>query len=248
MNARKILLFSAISALVASAVLAIASLWIGDFGELQIKILGTTSTIAFASFAALTCAAFRHRHPHSPAASGGIALVAVTGLLVIAGIWGEIDQWEFWRIVLTAGFPATALAYALPLQLLRVPPNAQWLHRTTAATVGILAILGLVAIWGEIEEEHFYRMIGAISVLTVLQTLVLPILAFVARQHDTASPSETGRTLHLAADGKGWWVDEHGRRYRVTPELLVTERAETPAEASESSNAEPARRLDMVQA
>ena len=46
----------------------------------------------------------------------------------------------------------------------------------TTISIGLLAFLIIIAIWGEIDEEGFYRLLAAVSIVVALGSLVIPIL------------------------------------------------------------------------
>jgi hypothetical protein len=78
MNARRLFLYILIASVVLSALIGIAVLLFGDFGEVEIRVLFTTLTITVTSVCGLACGAFLEsgRGRVLPAAGIGLAVVS----------------------------------------------------------------------------------------------------------------------------------------------------------------------------
>lgn len=159
-----------------TAVIAIISVLSGEFGELQWKILATTFTISAASICAMSCAAFIEKRKLLKLGLSGIFLSIIAAALVIFGIWPEIDSDQYWKTTASVGVFAVALAHAFLLVLPQLNDKQKWFQLVSAVSICILAALIVNAVWFEIEEEEYYRMLAVVAIIVALETLVTPIL------------------------------------------------------------------------
>lgn len=200
-----------------SALIAIACVLGGEFGELQAKILATTFTISGASICAMACAAYLEKFRRQAFAvevfgGAGIALCVLSAAGVIAGLWPEIDSELYWKGVATVSLAAVGIAYALVLRLPVLLEAFRWSQQVAAGLIAALTALIVAAIWGEIDAEGYYRLLAVVSILTVLLTLLVPIFLWLGKgSAKTTSPER----LVLTPDGDGFYRDTDGRRYRV---------------------------------
>jgi len=84
--ARKSFLRIFILFLVLTALVAVVSVLSGEFGELQMKILGTCLTISTASIVSMACAAFIEKKKFRRLGLLGITLSVAAGSMAIIGI------------------------------------------------------------------------------------------------------------------------------------------------------------------
>lgn len=230
-TARSLLLKTFIGFLVLTALIGIVALLTGDFGDTQMKTLGTTFTISAASVCAMACAAFIEKRGVAALGWIGIALNLIAGALVIFIIWTQEGDDFLGKLTITFIVSGLGFAHALLLQLPRLSAKNDWVQPVAAGTVGILALLILVALWGEIDANGYIRVIGVASVMVVLFTLVIPVLMFLAKS-DAPTPALTpaaananssipasatlpSNALVLTPIGNGFFRDAAGAMYRV---------------------------------
>ncbi len=208
--ARKIFLKVFIAFLSLTALVAILSVLSGDFGEIQIKILATTFSISAASICSMSSAAFMERRKRRSLGLSGIYCAAFAALLVICGVWGEIKQDEFWKVVGTVIVFAIALAHAFLLVLPELDERHRWTQKASSISIGVLSLQIVAAIWGEIDDGSYYKLLAVVSIFVVLLTLVIPIL--MKMRKGTRPQSET---LILSRNEEGIFIDSEGVMYEV---------------------------------
>jgi len=86
---KKIALMLLIGSLAASAAIAIVALVVGHFGDLQIRVIGTSFSFTLGSILALSCAVQIERKRFVSYALSGVILAVVAVALSIYGIWSE---------------------------------------------------------------------------------------------------------------------------------------------------------------
>src|SRR5262245_13976448 len=207
-----------------TALVAIVSVLSGEFGKTQIKVLITTCSISAASICAMSCAAFLERKKAKAVGGTGILIASVSALLVIAGTWGEIPEEDYWRATATLVVLSVCFAHGCLLCLPSLAARYRWTQIASTILITLLAVQIIVAIWGKIDNEGFYRFLAALSVLVVLITLVIPIcsrLGASAGEPATAdSPAATPtdqvpEKLVLRKISAGVFADESGRTFQV---------------------------------
>jgi hypothetical protein len=208
---KRLSLWSLIGFLSLSALIAIGTLLSGNFGETQIKVILTTLTISGASICAMACSAFIERRGGSGVGVIGIVCAVIAAGLAIGGIWGEAGNDGYWKTTITTIIISAALAHSLLLFIPVLPLPYRWSQGVLAFAVAVLASLIIVAMWGEISDAGYYRLMGVAAVFVVLLTLIVPICS---RLGPTAQHKTTDLTLRQE-DGDVY-RDTSGQLYRVT--------------------------------
>lgn len=173
---RKVLLKAFLGFLGLTALIAIVSVLAGEFGETQWKILATTFTVSSASICSMSCAAFIERKKHIALGLSGILLSVCAAILLIVGIWPEIDNDTYWKTTITLAVLAVGSAHAFLLVLPELAPTHKWVQPVASVCIGVLALQIIIAVWGEIDENVYYRVLTAVAIIVGLETLAVPIL------------------------------------------------------------------------
>ena len=118
-----------------TALIAIVSVLAGEFGKLQGKILATTVTISAASICSMSCAAFIEGKKLARFGLCGIVLSVCAAVLVMVGVWPEIESERYWRTTFTFGVAAIAFAHAFLLCLPELDDRQKWVQ--TVSLVGL---------------------------------------------------------------------------------------------------------------
>jgi len=194
---KKLFLYSLIVSVCASAFLGIIAILSGDFGDLQAKVLLTSVTISGASLGGLRCGAAFEAHRVRHFASAGILLVAVATVLILAGMWGEVSWDDFWKMTATVAIFAAGFAQLCLLQLARLSRRFQW--TLPAAYVLIFALGAIISamIWGDIDEEPMFRIMGVNAILVGAVSLLIPIFHRLSRGE---RPAREGDIETILAD------------------------------------------------
>ena len=85
----RIALITLVSSLIASSVIGIIIVLVGDFGETQIKILGTVAAVAAFSLISLPSLFNLEKQRYQLIARPGIFMALVFFLLILIIIWGS---------------------------------------------------------------------------------------------------------------------------------------------------------------
>ncbi len=195
-----------------TAIIAVISVLKGEFGELEEKILATTLTISAASICSMSCAAFIDRKKVAWLGLLGIVLSVLASVLLIAGMWTEIENEVCWKITITLGVLAAAFAHAFLLALPELDEGHKWVQTASSVFIGILALQIIVAVWGEIEDvDWYYRILAAVAIIVGLETLVIPILMKLRKGDGRRKDRMVLERVDVDV-----YRDAAGKRYRLT--------------------------------
>lgn len=183
MKIKKILIKVFISFLVITALIAIISVLVGDFGWLQLRISATTFIISVTSICLMTCATFIEKLKMKKLGFAGIILSIAGATSLIFGIWLDISYKGYWNISIALIVSAIAFTHAFLLILPQLDDNQKWVQKISFVSVGILAIQIMIAVWNEIDNEIYYRLIAVIAILVTLETIVIFILMKLQRKN-----------------------------------------------------------------
>jgi len=224
---RKLSLRAFIGFLVATAVIAVISVLSGEFGEFQLKVLATSLTISAASVCSMSCAAFIEKKKMAALGLSGIVLAIAAAVLLIGGMWPEIKSDEYWKTAITCVVFALAFAHAFLLILPDLDERQAWVQLTSSVSIGALALLIVFAVWGEIDDKAYYRLLAVVAILVALQTLIVPILMKLRK-----GASRERKLLVLERIEGELYKDSAGKAYRVK---------EVNADQGFATDAEPGR-------
>ncbi|MBW8001561.1 MAG: hypothetical protein FVQ80_06015 [Planctomycetes bacterium] len=160
-----------------TALIAIISLLSGaEFGELQWKILGTCLMVSATSICSMSCAAFIEKKGFVWVGFLGILFSVVSAILVISGMWLEIDSEVGWKVTISFIIAALAFAHGFLLVLPELNAKQKWVQRVSSVSIGILAVQIGVAVWTEFDHGVYYRILAVVAIIVGLLTLAIPIL------------------------------------------------------------------------
>jgi len=202
---RMVIGFFCLTAAVAIAVVG------GRFGEFELKVLATTFLISAASMCALSCAAFIEKRGPRLWGVAGIAWSVVGAALTTYGLWTEIVREAFWKTTASIVTVAVAMAYACLLALRDLERRHRWVQVAAWAAISVLALQIIFGLWAEPDAELFFKLLVTVSILLVLFTLVIAVLANLR-----SGARGVLRTLRLVERPDGTFCDASGALYRVT--------------------------------
>ncbi|MBR62167.1 MAG: hypothetical protein CL904_05895 [Dehalococcoidia bacterium] len=176
----RIALITLVLCLIASAMLGIMIVLIGDFGERQIKILGTVTALAGFSLISLPSLFNLERQQYQLVAKPGIFAGLIFFLLILIIIWGSGDFGN--EIMGKSTFSAGVVGFGLNhiLLLFIVKPRAkalQLIQKFTSVTICFVACILIGTIWVEEMPDPLFRILITLVILDVLGTISLPILS-----------------------------------------------------------------------
>jgi hypothetical protein len=166
-------------ALCTSAVIAIAILLFGEFDDTTARILATTGLIGLYSLLSLPGGVLLDQGRYAGLAWVVIALAATGFVLAMALVWGDVDSETTWRLAgsvtaFTGACSQTATATSRRRDT--DSPGVRLLYALSNGVVFLLAAMIVAAIWEEIDDEAYYRFLGAVAVGNVLLVLLQPVL------------------------------------------------------------------------
>src|SRR5688572_20751318 len=197
------LLLMAIAALSLAALAAIVILLFGSFGETEGKILLTVLAIAGYSLTGLAATTALGRAPLWLGPTG-LGVSAVGFVLAVSLIWTTPEGSLLGRLMGTFFVLAVAIAHAALLLLLTRHVGEKSVliaRRATLVASSVLSVMIIVPMLSAWEPAAgYFRLLGAVAVLAVLGTLLVPILWKLAAGADAPRGWATGA---VEAEGAG---------------------------------------------
>lgn len=220
---KKSFLYILIGSVGLSALLGILAVLIGDFGEFEVRVLLTSLTISAASLCGLSCGAALEAGRARGLPISGIALAVLAALMVIVGIWGEFHPDVYWKSTATVSIFAIACSHMALLLLSRLAPRYAWANWAGGIAVFSVVIILSVMLWGDVDEEPLFRLLGVAAILDGAITILIPILHRLSRA-DVALHSTSGNANLSEIDREISRLQsrlaqlEQARRQLVSPE------------------------------
>jgi hypothetical protein len=191
MTRRRILLLGVAGLLCVSALLAIAILLVGRFGDTERRIVGTTLLLAGYGVVSLPGVILLDRGSHGMLAEGAIALAAVAAGLAVVSVWGFSGTDAVGKSVGTATIFAVAVAQAAALvarQTERDPPTVRRLFTASCFTAALAAALAVAMIWAQPIGVPGARLVAALVVLDLLLVALQPLVKAIESGPPHAGP------------------------------------------------------------
>jgi len=116
-NMTKSVLYALIVSVTISGLLGALAILSGGGGDLQGRILATTSTISAASLLSLSCAALWERKKKTGLPVSGIALALLGALLVIVAVWADVNNSGYGKLTICVIAFAVATSHLSLLSL-----------------------------------------------------------------------------------------------------------------------------------
>jgi peptidoglycan/LPS O-acetylase OafA/YrhL len=161
-------------------------------------VIGTTALLSGFSLLGLPGAALLD-HGRAVALGWANLLLAAAGLvLALVLMWGESDSEGAWKTLLVIVAFAGAAAQASGTTARLRPDDPSPVTALYLAGLGgafLLALLVVIAVWQEVEDEGYYRFVGALAVADVLVVILQPILRRTAGRPRPAPVADTGNTF-----------------------------------------------------
>lgn len=204
-----------IAFLVLTAVIAIITIFVNEYSQLQVRILLTALTISICSVCVMSSAAISEKHSYNKAGFTGIFTAVTALVLLLFVIWG-FDQNELF-LKITGSVSVAALAFAL-MFLLLLPvllKKHQWWQMLTAYTICFLAAMIIITVWTQIREPLYFQFLTAISIVAGLGTLTIPILLKMKGQLAGETIDQPEFSLHLTHLTGDIYKTPTGETYKV---------------------------------
>lgn len=181
MSPKRIALWFLIGSVALSAAFGIIAIISGNFGDFEGRVILTTITISAASICALAAGAFWESRSARTLPGFAVAFAVFAASLIIIGIWGRIRGDEYWKSTATMGLFAIATAQACLISLARLAPRFAWTRTLALLAISFLTASITLTIWGEINDDGFYKAMGAAAILVAALTIMMPIFHRLSR-------------------------------------------------------------------
>jgi hypothetical protein len=177
-QARKLLLGTVVAALCLTAGVAVVVLLSGHFDETSDRILATTSAVSVFGLLALPAGTLLERGRAIVLGRASAALTTVTFLLTLVVIWRDWSTGlgKAWGVLLTLSLAAAQAAAVEARRRDDDTPVISTLVTGSMLTGSVLAALGIAAILTEIDDQSYYRVLGAVGVVDGLLIAVAAVL------------------------------------------------------------------------
>jgi hypothetical protein len=184
---KKIFLGVLIASVSLSAVIGIAVILIGNFGDFEMRVLLTTFTVAVTSILGLACGAAYEADRWRSLPLAGIVFAIVSGLSWFLVIWKDGDLPDYVvKSIMSATLIAAALAHLSLVSLARLESRFRWAVPSVFITIAALCGLILSLIWftDAFESDLTFKMLGVLSILGAALTIVIPIFHKLSQEPD----------------------------------------------------------------
>ncbi len=182
MSLKKIFSYALIGSVAVSALFGILAILMGNFGDMEIRILLTSLTISATSLCGISCGASLEAKRAKILPIAGVALALVSAVLVIAGIWGVFSSQEYWKCTATVVIFAVACAHMSLLLLARLSERYRWSIWAAYGAIFGGAIVLSSMFWGDFDLEWVGRLFGVLAILASAFSITIPIFHRLSRE------------------------------------------------------------------
>jgi hypothetical protein len=185
----KFLLRMFVVSIIATAVLGVIALSFPTEGwELEIKACLTTAILTAASICGLACGGCLQRG-HRVLPLAGLILTPIAAILLLLGMWVEINSESFWKISMIIAIFAVACAHLSMLFMASLAGAYRWAYLAAYQLVfGLAALLTVGIIFDFFDNDRYWRLTGGFSILVAAITLLIPVFHYMSRELLAASP------------------------------------------------------------
>lgn len=231
MTPKKAFLYSLIVSVLLSAVAGIAVILTGSWGDLEIRIILTTITLAAASLAGLSCGAHFDTGHGRPLPLAGIALTLLGAAMVLSIIWLEIVSQAYVKLTVVTSVYAVAVAHLCLLSMARLSESFRWsLPAAYGVVLTVATLISLMLVF-EIDNEGMFRTLAVAAILDAAVTILVPIFHRLSR--NDLAPAANLDLARLDAE----IAEMRGRLAQLEARRARAEMAPQPTAATTSSQA-----------
>ena len=159
--------------------LGIGVVLLGNFGELEVRVLMTTLTVTVTSILGLACGAYYETGRGRTLPLAGIVCTIVAALMTFLIIWDVLDNSKVFIKAATTVMMmlAVSTSHLSLLSIARLDRRFAWSRIAAFVFVGLLAAILLFLMWFEPEGESdiVSRVIGILSILVASVTVITPV-------------------------------------------------------------------------
>jgi hypothetical protein len=176
---RRLLLIATVTALSVTALIAIVALVAGDFGDTELRIMGTTAGFGLCALIATRGTALLDQHRYETLARTVIGLSALAFLIELWVVWVDDDSEAGWKSYVCAIALAVAFGQVAGMIARRRetdPPAVRVIVWAAGVCAIVLAAMGCVAAIAEVDSAGYYQAFGVIAVLDLLGVVLQPVV------------------------------------------------------------------------
>ena len=178
LNTKRAFLYLLIVSVGLSALIGIAVLIVGNFGDFEIKVLLTTVTITVTSILGLACGAYLETGRGRVIPIAGIIIAVVSCVLWIVLVWhGTVHEDFYAEMLMSLTLLSATCAHISLLSLANLDRQFLWSRYAFHIADWTLTAYLLFLIWNDkwIDSDSTPRIIGVLSIIVAALTLVTPI-------------------------------------------------------------------------
>ncbi len=163
------------------ALLGILVLLGAEIGEPGAKVISTSFMITGAALVSMPPVAAWERGRLGSLPVVGVAATVVGFAWLIVMIWTEPDFGALWKLPFTLIIAGTAIAGVALMEFARLEPHQRWLLTAVRVSIGVVALLLTIGMWGDIDSDGYWRAFGITAVLLAAFLAAVPVLHRSAR-------------------------------------------------------------------
>jgi hypothetical protein len=181
MRVRIVALRALLISISVGSLLGILAILGGPLGDTGFKILVTNFSISGASALVIASLAGWKLPAARLPSRVGVWATLVALVLLLAGVWIEINTGDYWRITSTFVIAGAAGAHGSLLTLARLAPRQSWLRPVALVNMVFLAAGLCAAVWAHHESDTTWRLVAILGILDVAFSLAIAALGFLNR-------------------------------------------------------------------
>lgn len=199
----KIFLRVFIVSIAATALIGIAAIGIPTKNwEYEFKILMTTCVVAGASICGLACGGCMSRG-HRVLPTAGLVLTGISAVLLLVGMWAEVNSELFWKVTASVVFFAVACAHLSMLFMANLAGVYRWAYVFAYQLIFGLATLMAAGVAFEFFDrggDGYWRLTGVVAILVAAITLLVPVFHRMSRDEVAAMQAEADPLLVVESE------------------------------------------------
>jgi hypothetical protein len=188
----RIVLRLVVGSLLVAGAAACAALLGGGFSDVDWKVIATSTLLALVSATAGSGLAVRFRHPVLGGATALLSLLAF--VLVVGGMWPEIEGDAFWRgtaCIAVVALEGAHASFVLSRRRDADPAGAVVASGVAVAAAAVSGAMGIVPISGlvsdAVDADGYAQLLGVVLVVQLVATAVAPLLRRLGSQAGRAA-------------------------------------------------------------
>ena len=179
-SATRVALLAILASLVVNALIGIAIVLKGDFGDTEGRLLGTTIGLALFTVLAIPSTVQLGRSTYYALSGFGIGTSVIAFFLAVDAIWsdGAFEDDVLTKLMVTFGIAAFASNHAALLLLATATRLA--VRVTLVVTIILLVVIAatlIASLWTEDLPKGLARLLTVFAILDVLGSLAVPMLS-----------------------------------------------------------------------